>query len=72
MATRKKKTSKKKTKKKTAKKKKKASKKPGLYANIHKAQERAKRGGRPVRKKGQKGAPTAKAFRKAAKTRKKR
>ena len=28
-------------------------KKPaGLYANIHKAQQRAKRGGRPVRKKG--------------------
>lgn len=56
-----------------AKKKKKASKKkPGLYANIHKAQERAKRGGRPVRKKGEKGAPTDKAFKKAKKTAKKK
>lgn len=60
-------------KKKTAKKKTKArKKKPGLYANIHKAQKRAKRGGRPVRKKGQKGAPTEAAFRKAKKTAKKR
>ena len=59
--------------KKTSKKKKKTSKKkPGLYANIHKAQERAKRGGRPVRKKGEKGAPTDKAFKKAAKTAKKK
>ena len=63
-----------KRKKATAKKsKKKASKKkPGLYANIHKAQERAKHGGRPVRKKGDKGAPTAKAFKKSARTAKKR
>jgi hypothetical protein len=59
--------------KKTSRKKKKTSKKkPGLYANIHKAQERAKRGGRPVRKKGEKGAPTDKAFKKAAKTAKKK
>lgn len=64
--TSKKKTSKKKSSKKTSKKK------PGLYANIHKAQERAKRGGRPVRKKGQKGAPKEKAFRKAKKTAKKK
>lgn len=48
-------------KKKTSKKK----KKPGLWANIHKAQERQKRGGRKVRKKGQKGAPTDKAIKKA-------
>lgn len=53
-------------------KKKKASKKPGLYANIHKAQERAKHGGRPVRKKGAKGAPTDAAFKKAKKTAKKK
>lgn len=46
-------------------------KKVGLYANIHKAQERAKRGGRPVRKKGEEGAPTAKDFKKAKKTAKK-
>ena len=45
--------------------------KQGLYANIHKAQERAKHGGKPVRKKGDKGAPTEKAFRNAAKTAKK-
>lgn len=57
---------KKKTKKKTSKKK------PGLYANIHKAQERAKKGGRPVRKKGDKGAPTDKAFAKAEKSAKKK
>jgi len=57
-------------KKKTRKKS--TQKRPGLYANIHKAQERAKRGGRPVRKKGQKGAPTNAAFRKAAKTAKKK
>ena len=46
-------------------------KKPGLYANIHKAQERAKHGGRPVRKKGEKGAPTDKDFQNAKKTAKK-
>lgn len=60
----------KKTKKKASKKK--TAKKPGLYANIHKAQERAKRGGKPVRKKGQKGAPTEKAFRQSKKTAKKK
>ena len=51
--------------------KKKAAKRPGLYANIHEAQERAKRGGRPVRKKGDEGAPTEEAFRKSARTAKK-
>lgn len=55
------------SKKKTAKK----SAKPGLYANIHKAQERQAHGGRKVRKKGQKGAPSQKAFRESAKTAKK-
>jgi hypothetical protein len=59
-------------KKKATKKKKKVSKKkPGLYANIHKAQERAKRGGRPVRKKGEAGAPTKKDFKNSKKTAKK-
>ena len=61
--------------KKTAKKASKKSggkKKPGLYANIHKAQERAKRGGKPVRKKGEAGAPTEKAFKKSARTAKKK
>ena len=52
-----------------AKKKKKAA---GLYANIHKAQERAKHGGKPVRKKGDKGAPTSADFKKSAKTAKKK
>jgi hypothetical protein len=47
-------------------------KKRGLYDNIHRAQERAKHGGRPVRKKGEKGAPTDEAFRKAAQTAKRR
>lgn len=42
--------------------------KPGLYANIHK--KRAS--GKPMRKKGAKGAPTDAAFKKAAKTAKKR
>jgi hypothetical protein len=42
--------------------------KPGLYANIHK--KRAS--GKPMRKKGAKGAPTDNAFKKAAKTAKKR
>lgn len=42
--------------------------KKGLYANIH-----AKRkSGKPMRKKGEKGAPTDKDFRNAAKTAKKR
>ena len=47
-------------------------KKPGLYANIHKAQERAKKGGRPVRKKGAADAPTEKDFSKAKRTAKKK
>lgn len=43
--------------------------KPGLYANIHKKRERIKEGsGEKMRKPGTKGAPTAEAFRKAAKT----
>tara|TARA_R110000764_G_scaffold39883_1_gene89164 strand:+ start:62 stop:199 length:138 start_codon:yes stop_codon:yes gene_type:complete len=42
--------------------------KAGLYANIHK--KRAS--GKPMRKKGAKGAPTDSAFKKAAKTAKKR
>ena len=54
------------------KKKKKASKKMGLYANIHKAQKRAAKGGKPVRKKGAKGSPTAAAFKKSKKTAKKK
>ena len=51
--------------------------KPGLYANIHKKQERIKKEkaeGKPVetmRKPGTKGAPTAKAFKESAKTAKK-
>jgi len=57
-------------KKKAAKKKKKKS--PGLWANMHKAQKRAKKGGRPVRKKGQKGAPTDKAIKKAKSTSRKK
>ncbi len=55
--------------KKAAKRRKKSpTTKPGLYANIRKAQARAAHGGRPVRKKGEKGAPTANAFKKAKKT----
>ena len=46
--------------------------KPGLYANIHKKRERIKKGsGEKMRKPGSKGAPTAEAFRKSAKTAKK-
>jgi hypothetical protein len=51
--------------------------KPGLYANIHKKQERIERQkaeGKPAEKMrtpGTKGAPTAKAFKEAAKTAKK-
>ena len=67
-----KKTTKKKTAMRKTTKKKSSKKRPGLYANIHKAQERAKHGGRPVRKKGEKGAPTAKQFKNSAKTAKKR
>lgn len=41
----------------------------GLYANIHKKRARIKAGsGEKMRKPGAKGAPTAKAFKKAAKT----
>lgn len=47
-------------------------KKPGLYANIHKAQEREKHGGRPVRKKGEAGAPKESDFKNAAKTARKK
>jgi hypothetical protein len=42
--------------------------KPGLYANIHAKRAR----GEPMRKPGAKGAPTAAAFKAAAKTAKKR
>jgi len=46
--------------------------KSGLYANIHKKQERIKEGsGEKMRKPGAKGAPTAKAFKQSAKTAKK-
>lgn len=51
--------------------------KPGLYANIHKKQERIERQkaeGKPVekmRKPGTKGAPTQEAFKQSAKTAKK-
>jgi cysteine sulfinate desulfinase/cysteine desulfurase-like protein len=45
----------------------------GLYANIHAKRKRIKKGsGETMRKPGTKGAPTAAAFRKAAKTAKKR
>jgi hypothetical protein len=44
---------------------------PGLYANIRAKQERIKAGsGEEMRKPGDKGAPTAEAFKAAAKTRK--
>jgi len=46
--------------------------KNGLYANIHAKRERIKEGsGERMRKTGSKGAPTAKAFKQAAKTAKK-
>ena len=51
--------------------------KPGLYANIHKKQERIERQkaeGKPVermRTRGSKGAPTAEAFKQSARTAKK-
>lgn len=45
----------------------------GLYANIHAKRKRiAKGSGEKMRKPGTKGAPTAKAFKKAAKTVKKK
>jgi hypothetical protein len=48
-------------------------KKKGLYANIHAKRKRIKAGsGEKMRKAGQKGRPTAKQFRRAAKTAKKR
>ena len=44
-------------------------KRPGLYANIQAKRRRIKGGsGETMRKPGSKGAPTAKAFRQAAKT----
>jgi len=46
--------------------------KQSLYKNIHAKRERIKAGsGEKMRKVGSKGAPTAKAFRESAKTRKK-
>lgn len=46
--------------------------KNGLYANIHRKQERIAHGsGEKMRKKGDKGAPTDKAFEESAKTAKK-
>ena len=46
--------------------------KKGLYANIHAKRDRIAAGsGEQIRKVGAKGAPTAKAFEKSAKTRKK-
>jgi len=46
--------------------------KPGLYANIHAKKARIAAGsGEKMRKPGTKGAPTASAFRKSAKTAKK-
>jgi hypothetical protein len=45
--------------------------KDGLYANIHRKQARIKTGsGEKMRKPGSKGAPSAKDFKEAAKTRK--
>ena len=45
----------------------------GLYANIHAKKKRIKAGSNvKMRKPGTKGAPTAKAFKKAAKTAKKK
>ena len=47
--------------------------KKGLYANMHAKRKRIKAGsGEKMRKKGAKGAPTNKQFRRAAKTAKKR
>ena len=47
--------------------------KPGLYANIHAKRKRIAQGsGEKMRKVGSKGAPTAKAFKEAAKTAKKK
>ena len=50
-----------------------AAKRKGLYANIHAKRKRIKAGsGETMRKVGSKAAPTAKAFKKAAKTAKKK
>mgnify|MGYP003627237524 FL=1 len=47
--------------------------KRGLYANIHAKRKRIKAGsGEKMRKPGQKGRPTTKAFKQSAKTAKKR
>jgi hypothetical protein len=47
--------------------------KKGLYANIHAKRERIKAGsGERMRKPGDSGAPTAKAFKQSAKTAKKK
>lgn len=47
--------------------------KPGLYANIHAKRKRIASGsGEKMRSPGTKGAPTPKAFKKAAKTAKKK
>ncbi|MDC0531945.1 hypothetical protein OAO03_01990 [Candidatus Pelagibacter ubique] len=47
--------------------------KRGLYANIHAKRKRIKKGSKEkMRKAGQKGRPTSKQFRRAAKTAKKR
>jgi hypothetical protein len=47
--------------------------KPGLYANIHSKRKRIKAGSKEkMRKVGSKGAPTAKQFKQAAKTAKKK
>jgi hypothetical protein len=47
--------------------------KQGLYSNIHAKQKRIAEGsGEKMRKVGSKGAPTAKAFKQAAKTAKKK
>jgi hypothetical protein len=47
--------------------------KKGLYANIHAKQERIAAGsGERMRKAGEKGRPTAKAFKQSAKTAKKK
>ena len=49
------------------------SKRPGLYANIRKKRARIKAGsGERMRKPGAKGAPSAKDFKRSAKTAKKR
>ncbi len=48
-------------------------KKKGLYANIHAKRKRIEQGsGEKMRKVGSKGAPTAKAFKLAKKTRRKK